>query len=49
MGQLKGKVLESKTLEQFPLLKKIHQNVYKKSFDFIKKKYARKSDELISY
>ena len=49
MGQLKGKTLESKTPEQFPLLKKIHQNAYKKSFDFTKKRYARKSDELISY
>ena len=49
MGQLKGKILESKTPEQFSLLKKIHQNEYMKSFDFTKKRYARKSDELISY
>ena len=46
--QLKGKILESITPEEFDLVEKIHENSYKKSFDLIKKRHIRKFDELIS-
>ena len=35
--QLKGKILESITPEQFHLVEKINQNSYKKSFDVTKR------------
>ena len=35
--QLSGKILEPKTLEEFPLLERIHKNLYKKSFELTKK------------
>ena len=35
--QLKGKIIESLTLEEFHLVKKIHENSYKKSFELTKK------------
>ena len=46
--QLKGKVLESITPEEFHLVEKIHENLYKKSFELTKKKHIRKCNELIS-
>ena len=46
--QLKGKILESITPEEFHLVEKIHENSYKKSFDLTKKRHIRKFDELIS-
>ena len=46
--QLKGKILESITPEEFHLVEKIHENSYKKSFDLIKKRHIQKFDELIS-
>ena len=46
--QLKSKILESIKPEQFHLVEKIHQNLYKKTFDLTKKTYRRKFDELIS-
>ena len=46
--QLKGKILESITPEEFRLVEKIHENSYKKSFDLKKKRHIRKFDELIS-
>ena len=46
--QLKGKILESITPEEFHLVEKIHEDLYKKSFDLTKKRYIRKFDELIS-
>ena len=46
--QLKGKILESITLEEFDLVEKIHENLYKKSFDLTKKRHIPKFDELIS-
>ena len=45
--QLKGKILESITPEEFHLIVKIHENSYKKSFDLTKKRHVRKFDELI--
>ena len=48
MKQLKGKILESITPEEFHLVEKIHENSYKKSFDSTKKRHIRKFDELIS-
>ena len=42
--QLKGKILESITPEEFHLVEKIHENLYKKSFDLTQK---RQFDELI--
>ena len=45
--QLKRKILESITPEEFHLVEKIHQNSYKKSFDLTKKRHIRKFDELI--
>ena len=44
---LKGKILESITPEEFHLVEKIHENSYKKSFDFTKKRRIRKFDEFI--
>ena len=46
--QLKGKILEFITPEEFHLVEKIHENSYKKSFDLTKKRHIRKFDELIS-
>ena len=46
--QLKGKILESITSVEFHLVEKIHENLYKKSFELTKKRYLRKSNELIS-
>ena len=46
--QLQGKILESIIPEEFYLVEKIHQNLYKKPFDLTKKRHIRKSDELIS-
>ena len=46
--QLKGKILESITPEEFHLVEKIHENSYKKSFELTKKRHIRKFDELIS-
>lgn len=40
IGQLKGKIKESITPEQFHLVERIHQNSYKKSFDLTKKTYG---------
>ena len=37
--QLKGKILESITPEEFHLVEKIHQDLYKKSFHITKKTY----------
>ena len=48
IGQLKGKFLESITLKEFHLVEKIHQHLYKKSFDLTKKRHMRKFDELAS-
>ena len=45
--QLRGKILESITPE-FYLEEKIHQSLYKKSFDLTKKRHIRKFDEPIS-
>ena len=46
--QLKGKILESITPEEFHLVEKIHENSHKKSFGLTKKKHIRKINELIS-
>ena len=46
--QLKGKILESITTEEFHLVEKIHENLYKKSFELTKKRHIRKFNELIS-
>ena len=40
IGQLKGKIRESITPEEFHLVERIHQNSYKKSFDLTKKTYG---------
>ena len=45
--QLKGKILESITLEEFHLVEKIHENLHKKSFELTKKRRIRKFNELI--
>ena len=45
--QLKGKILESITPEEFHLVEKIHENSYKKSFELTKKRHIRKFNELI--
>ena len=45
--QLKGKILESITPEEFHLVEKIHEKSYK-SFDLTKKRRIQKFDELIS-
>ena len=48
--QLKGTILESITPNVFHLVEKIHENLYKKSFDFTKKRHLMndKFNELIS-
>ena len=46
--QLKGQILESITPEEFHLVEKIHENLYKKSFELTKKRHIRKFNELIS-
>ena len=46
--QLKDKILESITPEEFHLVEKIHENSYKKSFELAKKRHIRKFNELIS-
>ena len=46
--QLKGKILESLTPEEFHLVEKVHENLYKKSFELTKKRHIRKFNELIS-
>ena len=43
----KGKILGPITPEQFHLVKKINQNLSKKSFDLTKKRHTQKFDELI--
>ena len=40
IGQLKGKIKESITPEEFHLVERIHRNSYKKSFDLTKKTYG---------
>ena len=45
--QLKGKILESITSVEFHLVEKIHENLYKKSFELTKKRHIRKFNELI--
>ena len=40
LQQLKGKILVSITPEEFHLVEKIHQNLYKKSFDLPKNTYT---------
>ena len=45
--QLKSKILESIIPEEF-LVEKIHENLYKKCFDLVKKRHIRKLDALIS-
>ena len=47
IGQLKGKILESITLEFHPV-KNIHHNSYNKSFNLTKKRHIRKFDEPIN-
>ena len=46
--QLKGKVLESITPEEFNLVEKIHEILCKKSFELTKKGHIQKLNELIS-
>ena len=46
--QLKGKILESITPEEFHLVEKIHENSYKNSFELKNKRHIRKFNELIS-
>ena len=46
--QSKGKILESITPEEFHLVEKIHENLYKKSFELTKKGHIRKFNELIN-
>ena len=46
--QLKGKILESITPEEFHLVEKIHENSHKKSFGLTKTRHIRKVNELIS-
>ena len=46
--QLKGKILESITPEKFDLVEKVHENLYKKSFELTKKRHIQKFNELIS-
>ena len=46
--QLKGKVLESITPEEFHLVEKIHEILCKKSFELTKKGHIQKLNELIS-
>ena len=44
----KGKILQSITPEEFHLVKKIHKNLYKKSFNLTKKTPIPKFNELVS-
>ena len=46
--QLKGKILESITSVESHLVEKIHENLYKKSFELTEKRHIRKFNELIS-
>ena len=46
--QLKGKILEYITLEEFHLVEKINENSYKKSFEITKQTHIQKFQELIS-
>ena len=46
--QLKGKILESITSVEFHLVEKIHENLYKKSFELTEKRHIRKFNQLIS-
>ena len=46
--QLKGKILESITPEEFHLVEKIHEKSCKKSFELTKKRHMRQFNELIS-
>ena len=46
--QLKGKILESITLDEFHLAENIHENLYKKYFKLTKKRHIQKFNELIS-
>ena len=46
--QLKSKILEPVTPEEFHLEEKIHENSYQKSFELTKKRHIRKFKELIS-
>ena len=46
--QLKGKISESITPEEFHFTEKIHENLYKKSFELTKERHTRKFNELIS-
>ena len=46
--QLKGKILESITPEEFHLVEKIHENLYKESLELTKKRQKRKFNELIN-
>ena len=46
--QIKGKILEFITPEEFHLVEKIHGNLYKKSFELTKKRHIQKFNELIS-
>ena len=46
--QSKAMILESITPEEFCLVEKIHQNLYKKSFEITKRRHVRKFDELTS-
>ena len=46
--QLKGKILESLTPEEFHLVEKVHENLYKKSFELTKKRHIQKFNELIN-
>ena len=40
IGQLKAKILESKTPEEFHPVEKIHENLSKKSFELTKKRHT---------
>ena len=46
--QLKSKILESITPEEFHLVEKIHENLYNKSSELSKKRNIQKFNELIS-
>ena len=46
--QLKSKILESITSGESHLVEKIHENLYKKSFELTKKRHIRKFNELVS-
>ena len=46
--KLKVNILECITPEEFDLVEKIDENLYKKSFELTKKRHKRKFNELIS-